>query len=247
MDETARIHALSGIAQRARGLVAYRSEALAVLADLVPFDAALFHELSPRVPFSRAALLGLDPAALAASSRRWDALAVSLGRLRDMGLAQGGVVTDHDALPPRSRARKAFETGLARPLGIRSMLMAHLVFDERIVSAVLLFRRGQARFTAREQATMRALVPVLAVGDVAHQLATHRALHGPATRVRCVDQRLTPRQREIVERVALGHTNADIGKALGISPNTVRNLLTKIRGKLDAANRAELVRVAVLR
>jgi DNA-binding CsgD family transcriptional regulator len=70
---------------------------------------------------------------------------------------------------------------------------------------------------------------------------------GPSTQLRCFDQRLTPRQRDIVERVALGHTNDQIGEALGLSPNTVRNLLTETRRRLGAANRAELVRLAVLR
>ncbi|HKU39122.1 MAG TPA: LuxR C-terminal-related transcriptional regulator, partial [Polyangiales bacterium] len=100
---------------------------------------------------------------------------------------------------------------------------------------------------ARDQATMRALVPALAVGDALQQALAARALRGPAVRLRCQDQRLTPRQREIVERVALGHTNAQIGAALGVSANTVRNLLTDVRRRLAAANRAEIVRLAVLR
>jgi DNA-binding CsgD family transcriptional regulator len=247
MDSASTITALAQLAQRARALVGYRRAALQHLGAALPFDAALFHEMSPRVPLSRAALVGLDPEARARSRATWDGLAVQLGRLRDLVLEQDGVAADHDAFAPGSRARAAFEARVARPLGVRSLLMAHLTFDERIVSAVLLFRRGGARFSDAEQRFVRALVPVLTIGDVTHQLASARPLRGAAARVRCVDQRLTPRQRELVERVALGHTNDEIGRALGLSANTVRNLLVEARRRVDAANRAELVRVAVLR
>jgi DNA-binding CsgD family transcriptional regulator len=61
-----------------------------------------------------------------------------------------------------------------------------------------------------------------------------------------LDQRLTPRQREVVELVAMGQTNQEIGQVLSISHHTVRNLLVDVRQRLGAANRAEVVRLAVL-
>ena len=66
--------------------------------------------------------------------------------------------------------------------------------------------------------------------------------HAPA----CVDGRLTARQRDIVSRVALGQTNAQIATALGLSANTVRNHLARVFARIGASNRAELVRLAVL-
>ena len=66
------------------------------------------------------------------------------------------------------------------------------------------------------------------------------------TRLVCGDGRLTPRQRVIVEHVALGHTNAEIAEALGLSANTLRNHLSAIFARVGASNRAELVRLAVL-
>ncbi len=65
------------------------------------------------------------------------------------------------------------------------------------------------------------------------------------TRLACTDQRLTPRQRAIVEHVALGHTNAQIGLALGLSPYSVRNQLVQVFAAVGASNRADLVRLAV--
>ena len=126
MDGQSLIAEIVALAQQARGLTEYRRQALLLLGSAVAFDAALFHELSPRVPLSRAAMVGLDPSSIAAGRKSWDALAVALGRLRDLALEQGGVVSDRDALPPRSRARKTFDVQIARPFGIRSLLMAHL-------------------------------------------------------------------------------------------------------------------------
>jgi DNA-binding CsgD family transcriptional regulator len=111
---------------------------------------------------------------------------------------------------------------------------------------VLLARRVDPPFSIREREAMQPLVPVLALGD-GYQLArTRSSLPGVATQVRCLDERLTARQREVVEYVALGRTNAEIGAALGISIHTVRNLLVKVCARLQAANRAEVVRLAVV-
>jgi DNA-binding CsgD family transcriptional regulator len=239
--------ALCEQAQRASDLLDYRRGALALIGELVRFDAALFHELSPRVPLSRAVLLGLDANALARGQAAWDENAVLLGRLRDLAIEQGGVATDRQAFPESSRGRRAWEQRVARPLGVRSMLIAHLSMGQRIISAILLFRRDSSAFERAAQEAMRQLVPALSLGDAAHQYALARELQGPRTRLACVDQRLTARQREVVERVALGHTNLEIGAALGVSANTVRNLLTEVRKRLGAANRAEIVRIAVLR
>jgi DNA-binding CsgD family transcriptional regulator len=52
---------------------------------------------------------------------------------------------------------------------------------------------------------------------------------------------LSPREREIVEYVCLGYANRDIALACGTSPNTVRNQLSSIFGKLGVASRTELV------
>ena len=239
--------ALCELAQRASDGLEYRRGALALLGECIRFDAALFHELSPRVPLERAALLGLTPELIDASRKGWDENAVLFARLRELALQQGGVASDREAFPAGSRARKAWDARVARPFRARAMLAGHLIVREKIVSVVALFRHAAASFTQRDQAALRALLPALTVGDALHQVLASSALAGPVVRLRCQDQRLTPRQREIVERVALGHTNAEIGQALGLSANTVRNLLTEVRGRLGAANRAEIVRLAVLR
>ncbi len=233
-------------ARTAASLPAWRAAALEVVAPALQCDAAIFHELSPRVPLDRGALLGIDPGAVARSSAQWDENAVVLGRLRDVALAQGGVATDREAFVS-ARARREWERRVARPLAIRTAMIAHLVVRGRIASVLLLARRRGAALEPADRQALERLVPTLAVCDALQQGLDGGSLRGPAASLECVDQRLTPRQREIVVQVALGHTNEAIGRALGISANTVRNLLVQIRARLGAANRAEIVRVAVLR
>ncbi len=52
---------------------------------------------------------------------------------------------------------------------------------------------------------------------------------------------LAPREREILERLVGGLTNAEIGRALFISEKTVRNQLTRIFEKLGVSNRAQAI------
>jgi DNA-binding NarL/FixJ family response regulator len=52
---------------------------------------------------------------------------------------------------------------------------------------------------------------------------------------------LTEREREILELLARGLTNAAIAERLFLSPKTVRNHVSNIFGKLQVANRAEAI------
>ncbi len=56
-------------------------------------------------------------------------------------------------------------------------------------------------------------------------------------------ERLTPREREVVELVAYGMTNIQIGLRLGISENTIKRHMSNIMTKLNAANRTDVVRI----
>ena len=56
---------------------------------------------------------------------------------------------------------------------------------------------------------------------------------------------LSERERDVVELLALGHTNQEIGKKLFISVRTVDTHRAHIMGKLGLATRAELVMFAL--
>ena len=52
---------------------------------------------------------------------------------------------------------------------------------------------------------------------------------------------LSPREREVLRLLALGHTNREIGLVLEISVRTVETHRTRMMRKLGAENRADLV------
>jgi DNA-binding NarL/FixJ family response regulator len=52
---------------------------------------------------------------------------------------------------------------------------------------------------------------------------------------------LTPREREILDRIAQGHNNGAIALSLGLAPKTVGNHVSAIFAKLRVASRAEAI------
>ena len=53
--------------------------------------------------------------------------------------------------------------------------------------------------------------------------------------------RLTPRELQIAELVALGRTNAGIGRELWITENSVKQALKRMFRKLEVSSRAEMI------
>jgi len=56
---------------------------------------------------------------------------------------------------------------------------------------------------------------------------------------------LTPREIEILEHVAQGKTNKQVGSELGIAPSTVKTHRRNICRKLNLAGRYALIRWAI--
>jgi DNA-binding NarL/FixJ family response regulator len=56
---------------------------------------------------------------------------------------------------------------------------------------------------------------------------------------------LTAREREVLELLVSGRTNKEIGAALGIAENTVKNHLKNILGKLHLDNRVQAATLAI--
>ncbi len=56
---------------------------------------------------------------------------------------------------------------------------------------------------------------------------------------------LTPREHQVLQLVAKGLTNKEIGRAFGISDNTARNHVNNIIEKLDVSDRTEAATIAI--
>ncbi len=67
-----------------------------------------------------------------------------------------------------------------------------------------------------------------------------QAKDGPAAK-----ERLTPREREIIQLVAAGKPSKEIGQILGVKPKTVEAHRANIMNKLDLHSVGELVRYAI--
>lgn len=77
-----------------------------------------------------------------------------------------------------------------------------------------------------------------ALRTLSHRLA--RALRPARTTDDC-EVTLTPREVDVLSHVALGCTNADIGKRLTLRPETVKSYLRSAMSKVDARSRHEAV------
>lgn len=75
--------------------------------------------------------------------------------------------------------------------------------------------------------------------DATRQMLRHRELFAARKPT------LTGREIEVLELVALGHTSRDIGKALFISENTVKNHIRNVLDKLGLHSRNEAVLYAI--
>ena len=56
---------------------------------------------------------------------------------------------------------------------------------------------------------------------------------------------LTPREHQVLQLVAKGLTNKEIGQAFGISDNTARNHVNSIIEKLEVSDRTEAATIAM--
>jgi len=58
-------------------------------------------------------------------------------------------------------------------------------------------------------------------------------------------ERLTARERDVLERIAHGASNKEAGRDLGISPRTIEVHRARIMEKLAAKNAADLMRIVL--
>jgi DNA-binding NarL/FixJ family response regulator len=139
---------------------------------------------------------------------------------------------------------------LIRRLGVTAPRVAPLVLtmldDESVFGAVRAGARGYLLKDAEPErivAAIRAVAAGEAVfsGAVATRLL---ALAAPSAGRTPAFPDLTGREHEILTMIAGGLSNAAIGQRLGLRPKTVRNYVSNVLTKIQAADRADAIHQA---
>lgn len=130
---------------------------------------------------------------------------------------------------------------------IQAIVLTAFDTDERILSALKSGARGYLLKGAPRQEIFRAIRTVSQGGSLLQPVITSRLLeHIRSEEDAAVPmEQLTEREREILELVAKGQSNKQIGAALAITERTVKFHVSVILRKLNAANRAEAVQKAL--
>ncbi len=142
---------------------------------------------------------------------------------------------------------------------VATIVIAAQESDDELFSAI---RAGAAAYSGREisEDTLQELVRRAATGEY---VINEQLLNKPYVAARVLDQfrnnsvtdtalsnafmPLTDRELEILRKVSDGMTNAEIGYALGISAQTVKNHVTSILRKLAVNDRTQAVVTALRR
>lgn len=118
--------------------------------------------------------------------------------------------------------------------------------DASVLAAMRAGARGYLLKGAGREELLRALRTV-AAGDavfgraVAERIAAQLA---PGTGPPVAFPELTAREREVLDLVAAGRSNAEIARGLFLAPKTVRNITSSVFGKLGVPDRAGAIVLA---
>jgi DNA-binding NarL/FixJ family response regulator len=79
---------------------------------------------------------------------------------------------------------------------------------------------------------------------IAHKVLQYLSAPPPNVPKQAFDE-LTNRERDVLDLIARGYTNAEIAERLGLSPKTVSNNISNVLLKLQAVDRAKLMLLAL--
>jgi two-component system response regulator NreC len=105
---------------------------------------------------------------------------------------------------------------------------------------------GASGFVLKERADEDLANAIYAAAKGDEYISAPVARQLAALRQARTDGRLTVREAEVLRLIALGHTNVEIARQLGVSARTVETHRANIHSKLGLRTRAELVRYALL-
>ncbi len=128
--------------------------------------------------------------------------------------------------------------------GIGVVMLTMSEDDVAIFTAMRAGARGYLVKGAEQEEIVRAITTV-GTGGVVFGAALARRIANffaaPAASESVAFPELTPREREILELIAAGRSNAQIASALFLAPKTVRNNVSNVFAKLQVADRSEAI------
>jgi DNA-binding NarL/FixJ family response regulator len=146
-----------------------------------------------------------------------------------------------DLRMPRMNGIEVLQKLSARSSSPRSIILSSYEMDEDIYRAIQAGARG---YLIKDTTQDEILDAITAVHSGSLYLPRHIAQR---VSERIGRQELTKREVEILEMLAKGLTNKEIGRVFGISENTARNHVNSIIQKLEVADRTEAATTAILR
>jgi DNA-binding NarL/FixJ family response regulator len=130
----------------------------------------------------------------------------------------------------------------------RVVILSMHTSEEQVLRAI---RAGAAGYLLKDAspAELESAVRAVARGEIYLSPAVSRYVVDDYVRRSGTDRspldRLTPRQREVLQLIAEGHTTKAIASRLGLSVKTVETHRAQLMERLDAHDLAALVRLAV--
>lgn len=224
-----RAETFAEIARGTRERLVYEREVLEVLDRGIGCDVGFFTHAEGASPVA----IGLDERVRVAVAPRWETFREEHEPVRARGMREGNVAVDVEHFGVRGLERTEVYQSLMRPHGGRSTAMVYLTIDGEMIGGIVLGRRAPG-FSAKELLRLRSYVATLTLCELRF---------GRASCVVGTHATLTRSEREVVELLGLGYTNAQIAQTLGKATRTVRNQLSSAYEKLGVATRAEAVAV----
>jgi DNA-binding NarL/FixJ family response regulator len=126
---------------------------------------------------------------------------------------------------------------------LQAIVLTAFDTDERILSALKSGARGYLLKGVPRQEIFHAIRTVSQGGSLLQPFVTSRLLEHIRSGEQAPDliEALTDRERQVMELIAMGQSNKQIGRALAITERTVKFHVSAILRKLNASNRAEAV------
>ena len=132
---------------------------------------------------------------------------------------------------------------LERAPGVRVIALTASVDEARMMGVLRAGAAGYVRKDADPEVLLAAVRAVARGKTYIDPSVARQVLHASAGD----PDDLTPRELEVLRRLALGHSNKEIASELCISEETVKTHIGKVLAKLDVENRAQAIVAALKR